>query len=223
MSSVAGSTKSEAIAQAIRRRVLSGEYPRGLRLRQDKLAADFGVSITPVREALRILESERLLVAEPHRGVRVAELIDIDGIRAAYVVRRLTEAFAIRRAATRLSRHDLSVLGRLLDDAESGGDSADPHAANHAFHFYFYERCGVPGLAERIEQLWMTFPWDAMLTDHRRAEASRAEHRKILTAARSGNADRLTAAFETHLAAGMAALAAALGASAGDPFDTDAP
>lgn len=218
---MAGSTKSEEIAQEIRRRVLSGRYRRGTRLRQDELAEDFGVSITPVREALRILESERLLVAEPHRGVRVAELIDIDAVRAAYVVRRLTETFAVRRAASRLSRHDLGVLRNLLDGAAAGNDSADPQGANHAFHFYFYERCGVPGLADRIEQLWATFPWDVLLTDSRRAAASHAEHRKILTAARSGDADRLAAAFEQHLAAGMAALAAALGASADDPFDTD--
>lgn len=218
---MAGSTKSDAIAQEIRRRVLSGRYPRGTRLRQDELAADFGVSITPVREALRVLESERLLVAEPHRGVRVAELIDVDAIRAGYVVRRLAETFAVGRAASRLSRHDLGVLGRLLEDAESGGDSAEPQAANHAFHFYFYERCGVPGLAERIDQLWATFPWDVMLADERRAVASQAEHRAILAAARSGDPDRLVAAFEHHLAAGMAALAAALGAPADDPFEMD--
>lgn len=218
---MAGSTKSDAIAQEIRRRVLSGRYPRGTRLRQDELAADFGVSITPVREALRVLESERLLVAEPHRGVRVAELIDVDAIRAGYVVRRLAETFAVRRAASRLSRHDLGVLGRLLEDAESGGDPAEPQAANHAFHFYFYERCGVPGLAERIDQLWATFPWDVMLADERRAVASQAEHRAILAAALSGDPDRLVAAFEHHLAAGMAALAAALGAPADDPFEMD--
>ncbi|GAA3618106.1 GntR family transcriptional regulator [Microlunatus ginsengisoli] len=218
---MAGSTKSEEIAQEIRRRVLSGDYPRGARLRQDRLAADFGVSITPVREALRVLESERLLVAEPHRGVRVAELIDVDTIRAAYVVRRLTETFAVRRAAIRLSRHDLAVLRGLLDAGDPGGDSADPQEANHAFHFYFYARCGVPGLADRIEQLWATFPWDVMLSDPGRARASHAEHRRILTAARSGDADRLVAAFERHLAAGMAALAIALGAPTDDPFDTD--
>ena len=218
---MSGSTKSDAIAQELRRRVLSGRYPRGTRLRQDELAADFGVSITPVREALRVLESERLLVAEPHRGMRVAELIDIDAIRAEYVVRRLAETFAVRRAASRLSRHDLGVLGRLLDDAESaaGGDSADPQAANHAFHFYLYERCGVPGLAERIEQLWARFPWDVMLSDERRAVASQAEHRAILSAAGSGDPDRLVAAFERHLAAGMAALAVTLGACPDDPFD----
>jgi DNA-binding GntR family transcriptional regulator len=225
---MSGSTKSDAIAQELRRRVLSGRYPRGARLRQDELAADFGVSITPVREALRVLESEQLLVAEPHRGVRVAELIDVDAIRAEYVVRRLAETFAVRRAASRLSRHDLDVLGRQLDAAEtaaagvgSGDDAADQQAANHAFHFYFYERCGVPGLAERIDQLWATFPWDVMLADGRRAVASQAEHRAILAAARSGDRDRLVAAFEHHLAAGMAALAAALGAPADDPFEMD--
>ena len=103
----------------------------------------------------------------------------------------------------------------------SAGREDDSHAANHAFHFYFYERCGVPGLAERIEQLWTTFPWDVMLTDSRRAVASHAEHRKILAAARSGDADRLAAAFEQHLAAGMAALTTALGLAVDDPFDAD--
>ena len=68
----AGSTKSEAIARGDPPPSAVGSLSARARLRQDELAADFGVSITPVREALRVLESERLLVAEPHRGVRVA-------------------------------------------------------------------------------------------------------------------------------------------------------
>ena len=68
----------------------------------------------------------------------------------------------------------------------------------------------------------ITFPWDAMLADEQRAAASRAEHRRILSAARSGDADRLAAAFEAHLAAGMSALATTLGAPDHDPFDTPA-
>lgn len=214
-------TKSGAIAQEIRRRVLSGEYPRGLRLRQDDLAAGFGVSITPVREALRVLESEKLLYSEPHRGVRVADAIDVESIKTAYVLRRLSETFAVRKAIHRLSPLDLDALEELLKSAEDGQpDGPNPNDANRRFHFYFYNRCGLPGLTTQIEQMWASFPWDLMLIDPNRRAQSRNEHRAILTAARSGRADDLVAAFERHLAGGMAAISLHITGQPGvDPFD----
>jgi len=215
-------TKSDAIAQEIRRRVLSGEYPRAMRLRQDDLAADFGVSTTPIREALRVLESERLLVSEPHRGVRVAEAIDVDVIRAAYVVRRLVETFAVRKAIHRISPLDLVALRELLEvaDKDAAEDGFDVTAANMRFHFYFYRRCGLPGLTAHIEQMWTSFPWDLMLNDPARRSKSRKEHWAILAAAQSGDAEQLVAAFEQHLARGMAAICEHLtGVPELDPFD----
>ncbi len=215
-------TKSEVIAQEIRRRVLSGEYPRGLWLRQDALAAGFGVSITPVREALRVLESERFLISEPHRGVRVADVIDIESIQTAYVLRRLAETFAVRKALHRLSPLDLDELEDLLQAAEADDntDGIGPNDANREFHFAFYRRCGLPGLTSAIEQMWAGFPWDLMLSDAERRAESRREHRAILTAARSGSADALVAAFERHLAGGMAAISIQVSGSPGvDPFD----
>lgn len=62
----------DRIVGDLRRRIMSGEFPRGSRMPQDELARHFDASITPVREALRLLEAEGLLVSEPHRGVRVA-------------------------------------------------------------------------------------------------------------------------------------------------------
>ena len=83
-------TKSsrDAIVETLRREILSGQRPRGSRLLQDRLADDFGASITPVREALRQLESEGLLVGEPKRGMRVAS-VSFDDVAATYIVRRL--------------------------------------------------------------------------------------------------------------------------------------
>lgn len=215
-------TKSDAIAQEIRRRVLSGEYPRAMRLRQDDLAADFRVSITPVREALRVLESERLLVSEPHRGVRVAEAIDVEVIRAAYVVRRLVETFAIRKAIHRISPLDLIALRELLEaaDKEAAEGGLDVSGFNMRFHFYFYRRCGLPELTAQIEQLWARFPWDLMLNNLPRRSKSREDHWAILTAAQSGDAEQLVAAFEQHLAGGMAAICELItGVPGSDPFD----
>ena len=217
-----GNTKSEAVAQLIRRRVLSGDYPRGARLRQDELAAEFAVSITPVREALSVLQSEGLLIAEPHRGVRVADNIDVDIIRGAYVLRRLSETFAARKAVHRLSPHDLDGLERMLDDADRDTDRPDRvHAANREFHFAFYRRCDLLSLTTQIERMWAAFPWDLMLNDPARRAESRTEHRQILRSARTGDPDLVVAAFEHHLAGGMAAICRKITGDSGvDPFDS---
>src|SRR5207237_9391530 len=127
------------IVDELRRRILSGTLPRGARLPQDELARDFGASSTPVREALRLLEAEGLVVAEPHRGVRVAG-VDLAQVTATYVVRRLVGGYAIRRATLRLSRRDLARARELLDAGPVGGapGPVDPGTArerNRAFHF----------------------------------------------------------------------------------------
>ena len=138
---------------------------------QDELARDFGASITPVREALRLLEAEGLVVSEPHRGVRVAG-VDLDRVTATYVVRRLIESYAMRRATLRLSRRDLARARELLDRTPVPGDPAAARDRNREFHFLLYDRCGMPELVERIASMWQAFPWDLMLDSDARAAAS---------------------------------------------------
>ncbi len=81
-------TKAERIADSLRETIATGGLEDGTRLYQDQLAEEFKTSITPVREALKMLQAEGLLVAEPHRGVRVA-FPDLDQIASIYVMRRL--------------------------------------------------------------------------------------------------------------------------------------
>lgn len=214
-------TKLDVLVAEIRRRIVAGEYPRDARLRQDDLALTFGTSITPVREALRLLETEGLVVSAPHKGVRVAA-IDIEAVRSGYVVRRLTESFAVRRAVPRLSRLDLLDLERMLEVAPgAGGARSDGYEANRLFHFGFYDRCDVPGLSERIATMWTGFPWDMLLADASRAAESAVEHRAVLDAAAAGDAAGAALAMEGHLASGLRALEAHLGASDADPFVGD--
>jgi len=211
------STKRDRIVDELRRDILGGGLARGTPLRQDELARRFGASITPVREALSLLSAEGLVVAEHHRGVRVAG-VDVDRVTATYVVRRLTEAHAVRRATPRVSRHDLARARAVLD--RPADDPAAARERNREFHFLLYDRCGVPALPERIAALWQAFPWDLTLHDDDRAAASAAEHRAILDAVTEGDADRAAAATEEHVAGGFASLLRALGgARAGDPFD----
>ena len=215
--------KRDRIVDELRRRILAGALPRGARLPQDELARDFGASSTPVREALRLLEAEGLVVAEPHRGVRVAG-VDLAQVTATYVVRRLVESYAMRRATLRLSRRDLARARELLERA-AVDPAVDPGAArdrNRAFHFLLYDRCGMPELVERIAAMWQAFPWDLMLDSDDRAAASHREHLDLLAALETGDPDAVAAATERHLSNGFAAIRRQLtGGEGPDPFGLD--
>ncbi len=214
-------TKRDQIFDDLRRRILAGALARGARLLQDELAREFGASITPVREALRLLEADGLVVAEPHRGVRVAA-VDLEQVTATYVVRRLTESYAMRRATLRLSRRDLTRARALLD-APRPADPAAVRDRNREFHFLLYERCGMPGLVDRIAGMWRAFPWDLMLDSTARAAASLREHRDLLDALEGGDPDAVAASTERHLRNGFAAIRRQLTGHEGpDPFDIDA-
>jgi DNA-binding GntR family transcriptional regulator len=201
--------KRDRIVEDLRRQILSGELPRGTRLPQDDLARQFDASITPVREALRLLEAEGLLVSEPHRGVRVAG-IDLDKVKATYVVRRLVESYAMQRVTTRLSPRDLARARSMIDKMQNESDVGDVdafRADNREFHFFFYERCGMPGLSEQIEGMWQAFPWDLMLNTPERTHQSHLEHVAIIEAIESGDVAAVATATEAHIAQGFDAIA----------------
>jgi DNA-binding GntR family transcriptional regulator len=217
-------TKRDQIVSDLRRLILSGELSRGTRLPQDELARRFQSSITPVREALRALEAESLVVAEPHRGVRVAG-VDFERVKATYIVRRLTESFAMRRAAIRLSPHDLRQAEQLMNELNAAtreGKPAEVRELNRKFHFFFYERCGIPSLVAEIDTLWRAFPWDLLLGSAEPSHVSETEHQDILDAVRAGDAERAGAALEAHLARSFADLTVRFtGEHSADPFDIE--
>jgi DNA-binding GntR family transcriptional regulator len=214
-----GTTKKDVIVAEMRTLIANGEIPRGERILQDQLAARFSTSITPVREAIRQLEAEGLLVSEPHRGVRVSSA-DIEHVKAVYVARRLLEPYAGQRAALRVSRQDLNHARDLIEQmSEPGGDVVE---LNRRFHFLFYDRCGLPPLTELIRNLWYAYPWDLLqvLTD--RARRARQEHAEIVAAVETVDFARIEAAFATNLRASYEAVARHItGHDAVDVFELD--
>lgn len=217
-------TKRDRIVLELRRMIAAGELPRGSHVAQDALARRFDTSITPVREAMRQLEAEGLLVARPHRGVHVADA-DIDEVQGVYLLRRLAEPYAMRRATRRISPRDLDRAARLIDEMEeaaANGRHLELAAANREFHFLFFRAAGVPSLVTHIETLWQQYPWDLMdITDDRPAR-SIEEHRVQLDAVRRGDLDAAAAAAEQHLWSGFSYLATRLRGEPGeDPFDLD--
>jgi len=216
--------KRDSIVEDLRRRILSNEISRGARLRQNELANELASSITPVREALRILEAEGLVVSEPHKGVRVAG-IDLERIKALYIVRRLVETYAMRRAALRLSPLDMAQAESIADSMQAAFDEGDIVAyrsLNRKFHFYFYQRCGLPALHDQIAAMWKAFPWDLSLDSLECGKESMDEHRSIIKALRGGDSDEVGRATEDHLERGFRTLVSkAAGVNTPDPFRLD--
>ena len=219
--SASGSLQSKRawIVDGLRRRILSGELPRGSRLRQDELALQFGASITPVREALSQLEAEGLVISERNRSVCVAG-VDAERLIATYAVRRLIETYAMKRATLRVSRRDLTRAREILEGHRADAGAEAIRDLNRAFHFHLYERCGMPALIERIAATWQSFPWDLTLHSEERLEASHREHLHILEQLETGDPDRVATATERHLQNGFSSVLKHLtGREAPDVFD----
>lgn len=219
-----GSTKRDIIAAQLRQLISSGEIPRGSRMRQVELAERFQTSITPVREALRLLEAEGILEGEPRRGVRVAS-VDLRELKKTYILRRLLEPYVMMRAGRRVSARDLQRARELLCEMQSGygqNDDATVRAANYDFHFLFIDLCGIPQLAREIESLWNNYPWDILTVLRDRVPHSISEHADIISAMESGDLKAIAHTTELHLVESYFGIVQHLtGDIPNDPFELD--
>ena len=194
----------DELATTIQTRVLNGEIPTGTRLRQESLAAEFGVSRTPVREALRKLQASGLVEVQPRRGalVRVPSARDV---REAYEVRAELEGLATELAATRIRHEELQRLrdaqalfrhsvGSLLEWRERRRANEPPPAAAHAewieandrFHLAIQQAAGNARLRATLTDLHRSFPrdltWIVLGENARLLEENVAQHQAILDA-----------------------------------------
>jgi DNA-binding GntR family transcriptional regulator len=195
-----GSPLVDRLASTLRGQILSGAIPLGSRLRQEALAEEFGVSRTPVREALRKLQATGLVQLLPNRGAVVRGPSARD-IREAYVVRAELEGLAAELAAGNINDRDL----RRLRDAEqlfrrcvrplvTGGgnvherwtDESDWVRANDLFHQAILDAAGNARLSATIADIHQSFPrrltWAALAGSARLLEENVAQHAAILAA-----------------------------------------
>jgi DNA-binding GntR family transcriptional regulator len=145
-------TKAEAVYLEIRGRILTGVLSPGLEVNQEALAANLGVSITPLREALRRFEMEGLVGLEAHRTIIIAPLTgrELDEL---YAIRMELDALAARLAATKASEAQLSHIGQLAR-RKAGKDPLTQLERNRAFHRSIYGACGNDALIAYLDQLW---------------------------------------------------------------------
>lgn len=207
-SAIPYSTKKELIVEDLQAQILSGALPPGAVLRQDELAAAFGVSVTPVREALRELAARGLVTHEPHRGVHVAEtswerhdeLADI---------RVMLESFATRLATPRLTSADIDELERLtarMSRLIQNRDQREIRLLNYRFHMLVYERSESPYLLPMIAMAWGAFHWERLMIIPARLGPAVEEHRAIIAALRAGDADLAAQRMREHILSGASAL-----------------
>lgn len=197
-------TKLDLVEQLLIRSIVSGEIAPGEPLRQLELADRLGISATPVREALRRLEAQGLVVRHPHRGVRVAE-VEPGEMSELYIIRAALEGLAVEHAVPHLSAKDIRALEQIHERLEAGrakGALKSLRKLNYDFHTTLYQHSELPRLIRIIDSLWPLFPWDSIWAIPGRAASSAVEHREILDALREGDAVAAGSAMRRHIESG---------------------
>jgi DNA-binding GntR family transcriptional regulator/pimeloyl-ACP methyl ester carboxylesterase len=187
-------SKTDLVVALIRELVITGELAAGEQLRQRDLAQRFGVSQTPVREAMRRLESEGLLVCDTHRGFTVAAP-ELGPIEENFQIRAALESLGASLAARKIDAAGLARLRDLNDRMRALPDD-DPGYAdlNREFHFAIYEYARSPLLLALMRLLWASLHGGPRVA-RTHAESAR-QHDEILTAL--GNRDAAGASARTH-------------------------
>ena len=190
-------SKTDLVAALIRELVITGELAAGEQLRQRDLAQRFGVSQTPVREAMRRLESEGLVVCDTHRGFTVAAP-ELGPVEENFQIRAALESLGASLAARKVDAAGLARL-RDLNDQIRALPEHDPSYAelNREFHFTVYEYARSPLLLSLMRLLWASLHGGPRVT-RTHAESAR-QHDQILAALAEGDAAGASARTYQHI------------------------
>jgi DNA-binding GntR family transcriptional regulator len=208
-------TRAEWVDSLLRRAILSGELRPGQKLLGEKLAEQWGVSATPLRESFQRLAGEGLVVIEPQRGARVAP-IGANDVAEVYELRLLLDPVALR-TSIEAARDGAAMQVDYVDQVSWAYEalvaqhrsSAAFHDAHHEFHLALVRWCPNQRLVRQVDQLLdQSQRYQALGGGaHRRGDAS-AEHRALRDAAVRGDGDAAVATLVAHLRATLEAVLA---------------
>lgn len=215
--STAPRTTAQHALEGLRRAIVAGELRPGARVLQEEIAERMGVSIAPLREALKTLEQEGQVTYLPRRGYFVTEL-RVEDLREIYALRELLESRAARHVLPTLDEGTLErikLAARDCVDAAASGDVAAELEANRRFHFGLLEAPDQVHAMRLIRLLWdSTEAYRAMYynSPEERHNAVVA-HDRILAAVHARDADALVAELDAHRSRGLEVLTAILARS----------
>jgi len=201
-SSFSPQTRNAAVLGELRQRILHGTLKPGDRILADAVAEELGVSRIPVREALRVLEGERQVSYEPHRGyfvtkLRLGDLVELD------LMRHLLEAEALRRSVPRLDQETYERMEdalRKLDRADKAGDITTYSIVDRDFHLAFLGQLEMPRFLAEIESLYdQCDGYGSLYYDNsRNRRASRRDHLAMLVAAKKRDTATVVGLLREH-------------------------
>jgi DNA-binding GntR family transcriptional regulator len=193
--------------EQLRRKILLGELAPGATLSQVQLSADLGVSRTPLREAVRLLQTEGLLHSEPKRRVRVSPLTT-DDFEDLYAMRITLDSLAVRLTVPQLSDAELAEARLAYLEATAAairGDAAGYRDLHRRFHFGLYAHAGAR-LVKHVEDLWEHAERYRLLHREHGGEQThvarlvQSDHAAVLEAAEQGDAAAAAKYTAGHLA-----------------------
>ena len=204
--SVPAVTKSEAVYLEVRRRILFGDIKPGTVVGQVALAKTLAVSTTPLREALRRLESEHLVTSTAHKEVWISPLT-VSEVTDLYQVRLVLDPLAGNLAAKNATDADIETVAAFLERIRaSTGDELV--TANRAFHRAIYRACGNTVLIESLDSLWdRSDRYRTILVSHEsQRPTAESEHAEMLEALQRRQGRLLEKTIREHLRESMDAI-----------------
>lgn len=193
----------ELVYEELKNRILTGDIPPGTRLMEVDLAEDLGVSRTPVREAIRKLEKENLVTIEPRKGAYASKL-EIKDVIDILEVRQQMEGFAAALAAERITEEGIEKLSQANDNykkAVLSGDASEMIKYDTMFHKIIVDACDnniLDHMIVQLQDLVLRFRY-MYYEDESRSKKQPGEHRLIIDALISGDAEKSQSSAEQHI------------------------
>lgn len=208
------------VADRLRVDIVEGRLAPGEWLRQEKLARAYGVSQTPVREALKELAAEGLVEHVPYRGMRIVQFA-VEDVEDLYACRCFIEGMAAYHAAARITDEqiaELEDLHRRMVACDVPAALVEYRELNRRFHAVIFAASGRGYLVRTLAQLWSAFPtmlWSniprvAVTSLPERDQPDNAEHAEIVAALAARDPERAERAVKAHIRAAGDALRTAL-------------
>ncbi|RWN18000.1 MAG: GntR family transcriptional regulator [Mesorhizobium sp.] len=202
---------------ALKQELISGGFSPGQTLVIRKLAETFGISTTPIREALQRLVAERLLEMQNNRSV-IVPLLSAPAFEELTRIRIAVEGLAGEMGATRMTESSLADIQATLAGMQRAIEAGDARAylsLNEAFHFAIYQQAGAPILLNMIRDLWgRVGPYLKLLMQaDRYIPHSNDAHRKIVAALEQRSGPTVRVFIEEDIAMAAAVLSANLDAA----------
>ncbi len=194
-----GSGTATLIAKSLRDAILRGKLKSRARLRQDKIAAEFGVSKIPVREALFQLEADGLVTFYPNRGAFVSELTAVEA-REISIIRVAMETVALSHAIPHLTESDFEQAEKIIAATENETDPFRWSELNWDFHDTLYQPANLPRLQRTLRTLYNNVSrYFVIYQAINYSKKSQQEHRDILNACKQRKVKLACVLLEDHL------------------------